>query len=68
MYKGYLKGNGKYAVSKLNDITKLLAYYLVKKQNSFVGILNNDYIMADIDDLAEVLLEIVEAKKSNALC
>ncbi|HEF1853637.1 DNA primase family protein [Bacillus thuringiensis] len=64
MYKGYLKGNGKHAASKFKDGTKLLSYHTARKHDSFVGILDDDYIMVDIDDIdeAEMLLAIIEDK------
>lgn len=64
MYKGYLKGNGKYAATKFKDGAKLLSYHTVRKYDSFVGILEDDYIMVDVDDMdeAEILLDIVEDK------
>ncbi|MED1381770.1 phage/plasmid primase, P4 family [Bacillus mycoides] len=64
MYKGYLKGNGKHAASKFKDGTKLLSYHTARKHDSFVGILDDDYIMVDIDDIdeAEMLLDIIEDK------
>ncbi|MBU5214579.1 phage/plasmid primase, P4 family [Heyndrickxia oleronia] len=64
MYKGYLKGNGKHAASKFKDGTKLLSYHTARKEDSYVGILEDDYIMVDIDDIdeAETLLDIIEDK------
>ncbi len=64
LYKGYLKGNGKHAASKFKDGTKLLSYHTARKHDSFVGILDDDYIMVDIDDIdeAEMLLDIIEDK------
>ncbi|MEH6940792.1 DNA primase family protein [Bacillus sp. JJ722] len=65
MYKGYLKGNGKHASSKFKDGAKLLSYHTARKEDSFVGILEDDYIMVDVDDVdeAEILLDIIEDKK-----
>ncbi|AZJ21550.1 DNA primase [Bacillus wiedmannii bv. thuringiensis] len=67
MYKGYLKGNGKHAASKFKDGTKLLSYHTARKHDSFVGILDDEYIMVDIDDIdeAEILLDIIEDKNIN---
>jgi putative DNA primase/helicase len=65
IYKGYLKGNGKHAgTSFKGDDAKLLSYNTVRKYDSFVGILEDDYIMVDVDDMddAERLLDIVEDK------
>ena len=68
LYKGYLKGNGKHAASKFKDGTKLLSYHTARKHDSFVGILDDDYIMVDIDDIdeAEMLLDIIEDKIFDA--
>lgn len=62
IYKGYLKGNGKHAATKFKDTDKLLSYNTVRKYDSYVGILEDDYIMVDVDDIdsAETLLDIVE--------
>lgn len=64
IYKGYLKGYGKHAASKFKDGEKLLSYHTARKHDSFVGILDDEYIMIDIDDIdeAEILFEIVEDK------
>lgn len=64
MYKGYLKGNGKHAATKFKDTDKLLTYNTVRKYDSFVGILEDDFIMVDIDDIdaAETVLDIIEDK------
>lgn len=62
IYKGYLKGNGKHAGEKFKDGAKFLSYHTARKHDSFVGVLDDDYIMVDIDDIdeAEILFEIVE--------
>ncbi|HFK1721104.1 TPA: phage/plasmid primase, P4 family [Bacillus cereus] len=67
MYKGYLKGNGKHAASKFKDGAKLLSYHTARKEDSFVGILDDEYIMVDVDDMteAEILLDIIEDKNIN---
>lgn len=64
MYKGYLKGNGKHAATSFKDGGKLLSYHTARKEDSFVGILEDDFIMVDVDDIddAETLLDIVEDK------
>ncbi|MYL57382.1 DNA primase [Virgibacillus halodenitrificans] len=64
MYKGYLKGYGKHAASKFKDGSKLLSYHTARKEDSYVGILDDEYIMVDIDDIdqAEILMDIVEDK------
>lgn len=62
IYKGYLKGYGKHAASKFKDGAKLLSYHTARKEESYVGVLDDDYIMVDVDDIdeAEILLDIVE--------
>lgn len=64
IYKGYLKANGKHAATKFKDGAKLLSYNTARKYDSFVGVLDDEYIMVDIDDYdeAEILLDIVEDK------
>lgn len=64
IYKGYLRGNGKHAASSFKDGSKLLSYHTVRVEDSYVGILADEYIMVDIDDMdaAEILLDIVEDK------
>ncbi|TFE03201.1 DNA primase family protein [Jeotgalibacillus salarius] len=64
MYKGYLKGNGKHAATSFKNGAKLFAYHTARKESSFVGILEDDYIMVDVDEMneAEILLDIVEDK------
>lgn len=64
IYKGYLRGNGKRAAVKYKDGAKLLSYHTARKYESFVGVLDDEYIMVDVDDMdeAEILLDIVEDK------
>lgn len=64
IYKGYLKGNGKHAATSFKDGGKLLSYNTVRVEESYVGILEDDFIMVDVDDIddAETLLGIVEDK------
>lgn len=64
IYKGYLKGNGKHAASKFKDGAKLLSYHTARKEDSYVGVLDDEYVMVDVDDIeeAEILLDIVEDK------
>lgn len=64
IYKGYLRGNGKHAATSFKDGSKLLSYNTARKEDSYVGILADDFIMVDVDDIdeAEILLDIVEDK------
>ncbi|WP_254894044.1 hypothetical protein [Bacillus cereus] len=59
-----MKGNEKHAASNFKAGVKLLLYYTARKTDFFVGILDDDKIMVDIDDIdkAEMFLELVEGK------
>ncbi|WP_257144634.1 hypothetical protein [Bacillus toyonensis] len=57
MYKGYLNGNGKHAASKFKDGAKLLSYHTARKEDLFVGILDDEHIIIDVDDMAEAETE-----------
>lgn len=67
IYKGYLRGNGKRAATSFKDGGKLLSYHSARKYKSFVGVLEDDYIMVDVDNMdeAETLLEIVKERGIN---
>lgn len=67
IYKGYLRGNGKHAATAFKDGSKLLSYNTARLENSYVGVLADDFIMVDVDDIdeAEILLDIVEEKNIN---
>lgn len=57
IYKGYLKGSEKRAAESFkNDDSKLVTYETARKYDSFVGILEDDYIMIDIDSVKEAKL------------
>lgn len=63
MYKGYLKSKGKRTITKFKKNTDvLLNYKQARSLKSFVGVLDDDYIMIDVDDKneAEILLNIIE--------
>ncbi len=64
IYKGYLKGNGKHAATAFKDGSKLHSYHTARREDSYVGILDDEYIMVDVDDMdeAESLFEIIEDK------
>lgn len=64
IYKGYLRGNGKHAASAFKDGSKLLSYNTARLEDSYVGILADEFIMVDVDDMdeAEIVLDIVEDK------
>ena len=67
IYKGYLRGNGKKASTKFKDGQDLLSYHTARKYDSFVGVLDDDYIMVDIDDMdeADTIYDILEDKEIN---
>lgn len=57
IYKGYLKGSEKRAAKSFkNDDSKLVTYETARIYDSFVGILEDDYIMIDIDSVKEAKL------------
>ena len=63
MYKGYLKSKGKRTITKFKENSDvLLNYKQARSFKSFVGVLDDDYIMIDVDDIneAEILLNIIE--------
>lgn len=64
MYKGYLKGYGKHAASSFKNGEKLLSYHTARKHDSYVGVLDDEYVMVDVDDMeeADLLFDIVEDK------
>jgi putative DNA primase/helicase len=61
IYKGYLRGYGKHAATKIKG-EKLLKYETVRKDQSYVGILDDDVIMVDVDTMtqARTLLKIID--------
>lgn len=50
LYRGYLRGDGKHASSKFKNGQKLLKFETVRKEDSYVGILSDDYICVDVDN------------------
>ncbi|BFL78690.1 hypothetical protein SKB0068_14620 [Staphylococcus hominis subsp. novobiosepticus] len=72
MYKGYLKSKGKHTVTTFKDNKdSLLTYKQARTLKSFVGVLDEDYIMVDVDDMneANLLLDIIDDEqiKCNVL-
>lgn len=53
LYRGYLRGDGKHASSKFKNGQKLLKFETVRKEDSYVGILSDDYICVDVDNWTE---------------
>lgn len=63
IYKGYLKGKGKKTVEKFKeDPSTLVKYNTARQYDSYVGVLDDDYVMIDIDSIEEsdLLLDIIE--------
>ncbi|WP_212746649.1 DNA primase family protein [Ruoffia tabacinasalis] len=63
IYKGYLKSKGKRAVESFKDTPEnLVKYDTARRYDSFVGVLNEDYVMIDIDSIEEsdLMLDIIE--------
>lgn len=62
LYKGYLRGDGKHAATKIIG-KKLLTYETVRREPSYVGVMSNDYIMVDVDTKVQArkLLKIIQA-------
>ena len=66
MYKGYLKSSGKRTITTFKDNKDaLLDYKQARALKSFVGVLDEDYIMVDVDDMneAQLLLNIIEGEQ-----
>ncbi|WP_312025799.1 DNA primase family protein [Listeria booriae] len=65
LYKGYLEGKGKRSAEKFKERSDLLTYKYVNTLPSYVGILEDDYVMIDVDDRedAQVLYNIIEEQK-----
>lgn len=62
LYRGYLRGDGKHAKTKIIG-KKLLSFETVRRDESYIGVLSDDFIMVDIDSMtdAKKLLKIVKA-------
>ena len=53
LYRGYLRGDGKHASTKFKSGQKLLKFETVRKEDSYVGILSDDYVCVDVDNWPE---------------
>lgn len=63
MYKGYLKGSDKRTIEKFKDNPEALVKFdTARKYDSYVGVLEDDFVMLDIDshEEADILLDIIE--------
>ena len=49
LYYGYLRGDGKHSSSKLRSGQKLLKFDTVRKEESYTGILSDDYICVVVE-------------------
>lgn len=67
LYRGYLRGDGKHASSKFKNGQKVLKFETVRKEDSYVGILSDDYICVDVDTKEESskLLKILDNLNVN---
>lgn len=64
IYKGFLKSKGKRPIEAVEE-SNLVKYDTARRYDSFVGVLNDDYVMLDIDSIEEsdLLLDIIEDLK-----
>ncbi|MHC5215411.1 phage/plasmid primase, P4 family [Enterococcus sp. LJL128] len=68
IYRGYLKGTEKHAAEKFkNDSKKLLSYETVRKFDNYVGILEDEFVMIDIDtpEESKLLIKIIKSLDIN---
>lgn len=67
LYKGYTKNKGKKPVDKLKGVDEFRALEEVKDFDSYGGVLADDAILIDIDDLeqSEILMQMVEEYQLN---
>lgn len=65
LYKGFIATDGKTPTEKYKGIDKFKSYKDVQKLTSFAGVLCDDAIMIDIDDVdqAEKMMNIIEDKQ-----
>lgn len=67
IYKGYTKNDGKKPLDKLKGVTEFRTLEEVQKFDSYGGVLADDAIMIDIDDLeqSEILMRMIEEYQLN---
>ncbi len=65
LYKGFIATEGKQPTEKYKGVSKFKSYKDVKNLPSFAGVLKDDCIMIDIDDVeqAEKMMTIIEDKQ-----
>lgn len=61
LYRGYLRGDGKHAATKIKG-KKLLSFNYVRREQNYIGVLSDDYICVDVDNKhdSKKLLKIVD--------
>ena len=67
LYKGYIETRGKRSCEKFKNRNDFKTYEEVKDLDGFGGVLADDTILVDIDDMeqSEILMNIVEAMQLN---
>ena len=67
LYRGYVLTNGKQAIEKFKGVSKLKTYDDVKDEQSFAGVLSDDAVLIDIDDMeqSEIMMNMVEDMQLN---
>lgn len=66
MYKGYLKSKGKKTVESFKETPEnIVKFDTARRYDSYVGLLDDDYVMVDVDSIEEsdLLLDIIEDLK-----
>lgn len=65
LYKGYVITKNKESIEQLKGVKKFKTYKQVKDRDEFAGVLQDDVIVIDIDNIeqSEKLMNIIEAKQ-----
>ncbi len=65
MYRGYIRTNGKSSLDKFKNVSELRSLKEVEQFESYAGVLSEDTILIDVDDMnqAEILMKIVEDRE-----
>lgn len=65
MYRGYIRTNGKSSLDKFKNVSELRSLKEVEQFESYAGVLSEDTILIDVDDMtqAEILMKIVEERE-----
>ena len=69
LYKGFVKTKNKKCIDKFKDVKKLRTFDEVKDLDEYAGILADDIILIDIDDMeeSEILMNIVEVMQLDCI-